>query len=75
MQVFLTIPTVAKVRNIFACVGGYSEERERPKEGIEINYQSLVDGKQEELRFVFAKVVIDTLYVTHFDKKQDADPS
>ncbi|XP_057870368.2 uncharacterized protein LOC131077029 isoform X1 [Cryptomeria japonica] len=73
--VFITIPTFSRVRSIFACVGGHREERVRSKEDVEINYRSLVDGELKELRFVFAKIVIDSLYVTHFDKKSDTDPS
>ncbi|KAH9329313.1 hypothetical protein KI387_001421, partial [Taxus chinensis] len=69
--VFITIATHSKVWRIFDCVEGHSDDKRDSKQGIKINYQSLVSGDLEELRFVFAKVVIETLYSTHDEEDQD----
>lgn len=72
--VFITIPTYSKVWNIFNCVEGHRGDV-KYKRGKNINYKFLVDGDLEEIRYVFAKVVIDTLYFTNLDEAEDQYPS
>eukprot|EP01018_Ginkgo_biloba_P017274 Gb_24145 [translate_table: standard] len=69
--VFITIQTFEKVCGIFDCVGGRCEDVGRAKPSNTINYKSLVNGDLEEVRYVFAKVVINTLYSTLVDEQNE----
>lgn len=69
--VFITIPTYTKVWSIFNCVEGYRGDVKLKKNDMNINYRFLVEGYLEEIRYVFAKVVIDTLYFTNLDEPKD----
>lgn len=72
--VFISIPTYSKAWNIFNCVEGH-QGNVKCKKGVNINYKFLVDGELEEIRYVFAKVVIDTLYFTNLYEEKDQYPS
>lgn len=60
--VFISKSLCAKVANIFDIAGGKEEQKCHNRKSLDINYESLRKGDLEEVRFVFAKVVLGTLY-------------
>lgn len=60
--VFISKPLRVKVAKIFDIAGGKEEHKCHNRKSLKINYESLGNGDLEEVRFVFAKVVLGTLY-------------
>lgn len=60
--VFISKSLYAKVAQIFGIEGGNEEHKCHKRECLNINYESLANGDLEEVQFVFAKVVLGTLY-------------
>lgn len=60
--VFISKSLRVKVAKIFDIAGGKEEPKCHNRKSLKINYESLGHGDLEEVRFVFAKVVLGTLY-------------
>eukprot|EP01018_Ginkgo_biloba_P013891 Gb_31991 [translate_table: standard] len=60
--VFISKSMHAKVCKIFDAAEGNIEYECKTRECSKIDYKALGNGDLEEVRFVFAKIVVDTLY-------------
>ncbi|XP_023733521.2 uncharacterized protein LOC111881359 isoform X2 [Lactuca sativa] len=61
--VFISWALSLKVNSIFDCVKrGKTRRTFLPKQGNEIDYQSLALGRLDEVRAIFGRLVFDTLY-------------
>ncbi|XP_024962396.1 uncharacterized protein LOC112502658 isoform X1 [Cynara cardunculus var. scolymus] len=60
--VFISWSLSLKVCSMFECVKRVKNRRLIPKEGSEIDYDSLAIGRLQEVRNVFGRVVFDTVY-------------
>eukprot|EP00252_Welwitschia_mirabilis_P023151 TRINITY_DN6480_c0_g1_i1.p1 TRINITY_DN6480_c0_g1~~TRINITY_DN6480_c0_g1_i1.p1 ORF type:complete len:534 (+),score=83.90 TRINITY_DN6480_c0_g1_i1:162-1763(+) len=63
--VFITQQTYSKVVNIFGLTSHPPASNGKSKKGDQINYEALLMGETEEMRFAFAKIIIEALYLTH----------
>jgi hypothetical protein len=60
--VFISKSLYEKVPKIFTIAEGKGEHKWHERKCLKINYESLGNGDLEEVQFVFAKVVLGTLY-------------
>lgn len=60
--VFISKSLYEKVPKIFTIAEGKGEHKCHERKCLKINYESLGNGDLEEVQFVFAKVVLGTLY-------------
>ena len=68
-QVFIPWALSLRVSKIFECVIRGMERGSVPRRGKKINYESLALGSLKEVRHVFARIVIDTIYPPNPNRK------
>lgn len=67
--VFIPWALSLRVSKIFECVIRGMERGSVPRRGKKINYESLALGSLKEVRHVFARIVIDTIYPPNPNRK------
>ena len=68
-QVFIPWALSLRVSKIFECVIRGMERGSVPRRGKKINYESLALGSLKEVRHVFARIVVDTIYPPNPNRK------
>lgn len=62
LQVIVPLALYLKVSRIFDCVRESAWKESTSKHGSKIDYESLILGNHTEVRYVFARIVFDTVY-------------
>ncbi|KAI3958670.1 hypothetical protein MKW98_030335 [Papaver atlanticum] len=67
--VIIPLACYTRVLRIFDCVKGSQRKGFTPRRGNKIDYEYLAMGKLEEVQYVFARVVFDTIYPAYLDQR------
>ncbi|KAI3780118.1 hypothetical protein L2E82_10032 [Cichorium intybus] len=68
--VFISWALSLKVCSMFECVKRGKSRRFVPKQGSEIDYESLALGRLDEVKAIFGRLVFDTVYPSNFQPTQ-----